>query len=922
MVITNPSRSPIGALLGLLLGSLVLPACSDDQRSLRYEPSDRASQEFDAGWAAVEIAPPALLPCLQGKDPDGCAEPPHLPTCLQGPTESGCADLEDWTCPSGWNVDPVGVGQPWEHVACRAPEPPPCSTGEVAPLGESACAPVGLPCPATAFHDEPAIRAMAPNHPGTIWYVAQGASGDGTAASPFGTIAEATASAKPADIIALSVGTFAEQVTINTAVALVGACVLGSSLLGPAENQPALRVSATGARVANLRVSSAGTGIAIQPEAQATTLANIEVEHCIGTGIQIASPYETSLERIVVRDTQADAATQQGGEGLKVEAGTVSLTGAIVERNHSAGIRVSSANASLSANDVLIRDTQPRPSDLNLGIGLFITGGAQVALARALIQRNVTAGVHAYGAGSTLDAQDVVVRETLPSPGNALFGYGIEVVEGATLDGYQCVLDHNTSMGLRTAGSGTTAKLVRAIVSDTLPEAATQYGGNGVHVGGGAYLELSSAIVTRNRSVGVGAWGAGAHAVLTHVVVSQTSSDLADDDWGAGVWAGVGATIVADHAVFESNRKCGVLVDGDGAQAHLSATLVRDNGSVAEAGGDGLGILVSSGGVAELEKTVVAQNWGAALSVRGTKSRVYASDVLIRGPEDPAADNRGKGISATGLTAIELQRVALLGNSSSGISISDGSTLEGGNVLVEGTRSDDDLDVFGNALVVLGGSRADIDNATFRENGTLAVAAAGTGSELHLASTLIRDTEDRYRLVGAPLDAGDHLIFSGTGMLVADFAVATLEGSVVLDNRGAGVAVGDDAVVSMTDIVVRDTTAAECASIPLGEPYSCKKGPLSIGISMAVVAFNRGALHLNRFDLDTAMCGIHIARDGLVSASHGVVHGHAIGLNVFVPDYDLDTVLRPTVRFEDNGTNLEGLTLPLPEIPVYDTSAR
>ncbi|NIS31060.1 MAG: DUF1565 domain-containing protein, partial [Actinobacteria bacterium] len=60
-------------------------------------------------------------------------------------------------------------------------------------------------------------------------YVRAGsAGGDGSEASPFATIAEATASATSGTVIAVAVGEYDEEVALSTGVALVGACASGT----------------------------------------------------------------------------------------------------------------------------------------------------------------------------------------------------------------------------------------------------------------------------------------------------------------------------------------------------------------------------------------------------------------------------------------------------------------------------------------------------------------------------------------------------------------------------------------------------------------------------------------------------------------------------------------------------------------------
>ncbi|NIS34721.1 MAG: hypothetical protein GWN73_30450, partial [Actinobacteria bacterium] len=85
---------------------------------------------------------------------------------------------------------------------------------------------VGDPCPAGDFPT--ALPA------GPVRYVRPGATGgDGTMASPFGTVADALAGAPDGVVIALARGTHAEAVSIAANATLVGACAAETTIRPP-----------------------------------------------------------------------------------------------------------------------------------------------------------------------------------------------------------------------------------------------------------------------------------------------------------------------------------------------------------------------------------------------------------------------------------------------------------------------------------------------------------------------------------------------------------------------------------------------------------------------------------------------------------------------------------------------------------------
>lgn len=866
---------------------LASAACSDSpDPSPRVVSADREATSYDAGFDSVEIDEPQLPDCLQGDDPEGCAVPPSLPGCFDDPDATDCIDLPDWQCPDGWNAETVGEGEVWEHVICAASEPPSCEAGEAAFLGESTCAPVGSACPAGDFLGESEIRALAPSFAGSVVYVSPGSSGDGTEAAPFGTVAEALDAAHPGDIVALAADTFTEAVVLDKAVALVGACASSTLVDGSSHTEPGVSITAQGALLANLTVMSAHVGVHVLANADQITLAGVEVRHTDLAGVLVSSGGATQLSDVVVRDTSPSV--PDAGRGLVVEAGTVSLDRLLAEGCRFVGLFASSSTVSVSARDILIRDTA---EGYGQGCGIRVAGGAQVEIERAVLLRNRRAGLFATDDDTFVRAQYLQVENTLPRESDLLYGVGIDVASGAALEAKQLLVDHNTGMGVVADDPGSHLSVSGVVVRDTQPEAASGYGGNGVFAGEGAAVELRSALVSRNHQSGVGAFGADATVSVLDTVIVDTRLEPVAHPWAVGTWAGAGTQVTVRDSIVARNAWAGVYASDEGATADLQRLLLTDNG----------------GSLVGVRAQVCFQ--------RGAQGSL--ADVAVRGGEDGAADSVGQGVLIDSESSVQLARVDVARCRGTGVGVSREADLKASDLRIDQTRSTEDWGVFGNALVVQGGATANVANGTFRANGTLAVGVAGKGSELQLSQTLVRDTEDRFREAGSPLQTGEHLVFGGSGVLVGDFATLRVERSVLLANRGAAVAVGDDSAGTLTDVVVRDVTPADCASVPTGEPYSCRDSPDAIGMSLAVVAFNRGVLEMERFDLESAVCGIHIARDGLVKARHGTVHGHAIGLNVQVPDYDLSSVLGPNVRFMDNASNLESLTLPLPQIPDY-----
>ncbi len=107
-------------------------------------------------------------------------------------------------------------------------------------------------------------------------------------------------------------------------------------------------------------------------------------------------------------------------------------------------------------------------------------------------------------------------------------------------------------------------------------------------------------------------------------------------------------------------------------------------------------------------------------------------------------------------------------------------------------------------------------------------------------------------------------------------------------------------VLDLEDVVIRTTIETACA------PDGCN--PAGIGLG----AYELAAVSVRRFLIeDNVLAGVQVANDGSLDLSEGIVRGSPIGASVDVDGYDFDR-LSDGVRYEDNGTNLDSSSLPVP----------
>ncbi len=337
---------------------VVLGATSCSEDSAKEQAAD--TQTSDTA-DAVEDSIPA---CPSGERVDGvCAPlPPAKPV------------FADWVCPAGWlsvpalatvSGEPIAIEgvAPW--MRCEPPpfiEPPSeCGPGLMPQYGQAACVAHGSACPPDGedWTDDSALHALAPDFAGRIWFVRAGeaSGGTGTRDAPFGTLEVALRASNGGDIIALSKGEFAESFSVARPVAVVGACVTGTTIhpTGTDDTVPSVAVSGS-ALLKNFTITGPRIGLQIDATDAPALAQDILIRGAEQRGVFVNSGGKINLSRVWVDDTQADAVTQTQGEGLRAQADTiVEISASAFTRNHTGGL---TSKGQIALTDALIAHTQ------------------------------------------------------------------------------------------------------------------------------------------------------------------------------------------------------------------------------------------------------------------------------------------------------------------------------------------------------------------------------------------------------------------------------------------------------------------------------------------------------------------------------------------------------------------------------------
>ncbi|MGF1465093.1 MAG: hypothetical protein ACFCGT_03080 [Sandaracinaceae bacterium] len=551
------------------------------------------------------------------------------------------------------------------------------------------------------------------------------------------------------------------------------------------------------------------------------------------------------------------------------------------------------AGASLSARTVTIQDTASAEGGM-FGWGLDARGGAQLSLRRGVIERNREGGVLAFDEGTVALLEDLVVRDTLAQESQGLGGVALGVIRNARAHVRRAVFERNREAAVIVAGEATDASLEDLVVRDTLSQDAANEFGRGVSVEFGARVEIRRALFERNRDVCVLVDGEGTEAVLEDLVVRDT---LAQENDGTSGWAlGVqgDARVQLRRALLERSRSFGVLIRLGDSLTQLEDLVIRDTLSQEAERVLGQGLQVEGGARVELRRALVERNRSLGVFVRGDGTEAVLRDLVVR---DTLAQERD-GILGRGLGVQEGARVELThglferNRDVALIAATDGTEAVMEDLAVRDTLPRESTGHAGRGLAVQFGAHASLRRGHFERNRDVGVSVAGARSRAALEDLLIRET--------LPQDSDGAW---GFGLEVQGESQVELRRSLLERNRELGVSINSPGTLEADDLVIRDTMEAAC------RPECTGRVP---GVNLG--AYDGADVELNRFELAGAVvCGFQITGGSRFQVTDGLVRDHPIAVCLQDPGFPVET-LRQNVVYVDNGVIVEATALPSPDL--------
>ncbi|MEQ8276817.1 MAG: right-handed parallel beta-helix repeat-containing protein [Deltaproteobacteria bacterium] len=344
-----------------------------------------------------------------------------------------------------------------------------------------------------------------------------------------------------------------------------------------------------------------------------TTLDHAIVEDSLTIGVYVRNGAHVVLRDVVVHGTRARPMNDLDGEGLTVfsEASASGERVWLADNQH-VGLLMRGTTVELS--DLTVIDTLGRATDDKSGEGIIVEDGAFLTLIRADVARNRDTGIVAVR-DSRIVAEDVVVRETMPSPDGRI-GDGFRLTTGAfaNVQRLQATDNHFAGVLLREDAMAT---MTDVTISGTKSPGPDSLAPKSLFVDEGSTARVDRIEVFDGEGHCIDVRD-GANATLFSVDVQRCEL--------VGLSVGNGSTVDVDRALFADSGPENVAVR---VGAVVSLQNVRVEGARMAAGIVPTGVLVEPEARLRMEKFELVDNEGVGLLIR-TLADADVSDGAIR----------------------------------------------------------------------------------------------------------------------------------------------------------------------------------------------------------------------------------------------------------------------------------------------------
>ncbi len=356
-----------------------------------------------------------------------------------------------------------------------------------------------------------------------------------------------------------------------------------------------------------------------------TTLDHALVEDNLTIGVYVRNGAHVVLRDVVVHGTRARPKDDLDGEGLTVfsEASASGERVWLADNQH-VGLLMRGTTVELS--DLTVIDTLGRATDDKSGEGIIVEDGALLTLTRAHVARNRDTGIVAVR-DSRIVAEDVVVRETMPSP-DGFIGDGFRLTTGAfaNVQRLQAIDNHFAGVLLREDAMAT---MTDVTISGTKSPGPDSLAPKSLFIDEGATGRFDRLAVSDGVGHGIDVRD-GADAMLFSVDVQRCGL--------VGLSVGSGSTVDVDRALFVDNGPENVAVR---VGSVVNMYNVRVQGARMAAGIVPTGVLVEPEARLRMGTFELVDNEGVGLLIRTLAAadvsegtiREHSTGILLGDPE-------------------------------------------------------------------------------------------------------------------------------------------------------------------------------------------------------------------------------------------------------------------------------------------------
>jgi len=261
---------------------------------------------------------------------------------------------------------------------------------------------------------------------------------------------------------------------------------------------------------------------AFQSEEHETSLVveSCEVSENTATGVlAYGSGTSVVLRDTIIQDSSPDS-VGENGYGINVYGGANLMAESCeVSGSTAVGVLVNESGTTVTLLGTTIQGTKPNQHGEG-GYGIDIYSGASLEADTCALSGNTVVGILAAGSGTTVALRGTTIDGNLADE-NEEFGYGIDAWGGASLEADACVVSDNAGIGILVDGTGTTVTLLETTIQGTQPAKDGMFG-YGLAVQNGASLEAASCEVSENTAVGVFAGDSGTRVFLQDTTITST----------------------------------------------------------------------------------------------------------------------------------------------------------------------------------------------------------------------------------------------------------------------------------------------------------------------------------------------------------------------------------------------------------------